>query len=79
MVKENVELKMESNAGIGANLGDTNSEKKPNNSGANAGGNASNKIEIKTGMQINGYTKDMLNNPNLNAQTVEAIRALNNK
>lgn len=86
MVKENVELTMKSNAGLSANAGNSTS----NSSGtdnkttgsslsSNAGGTASNEIEIKTGPQINGYVKEVLTNPNLKKETVEAIKAITGK
>ena len=83
MVKENVELKMKSNAGINAAAGNSNSgsENKTNGSSltSNAGGTASNEIEIKTGPQINGYVTKVLTNPDLKEETVEAIKAITGK
>jgi len=82
MVKENVELKMKSNAGLSAEAGQTNKDNKSKHApgvSTVGNGNASNEIEIKTGSQINGYTKDVLINSNLNEQTVKAIKALNGK
>lgn len=85
MVKENVELKMKSNAGLNATAGNssTNSGSETKTSGSslssNAGGTASNEIEIKTGPQINGYAKEVLTNPNLKKETVDAIKAITGK
>lgn len=85
MVKENTEVKMKSNAGLSANAGNSNqgtgSEvKSPGSSlSSNAGGNASNEIEIKTGPQINGYTKEVLTSPNFKKENVNAIQDFLNK
>lgn len=87
MVKENVELKMKSSAGLNAAAGNssTNSDAtdQAKSSGSslssNAGGTASNEIEIKTGPQINGYAKEVLTNPNLKKETVDAIKAITGK
>ena len=85
MVKENVELKMKSNAGLNANAGNpsTNSETEAktldSSFSSNASGIASNEIEIKTGPQINGYVKEVLTNPNLKKETVDAIKAITEK
>ena len=82
MVKENVEVKMKSNAGLNAEAGQTSKEGETKHApGVNtlAGGAASNEIEMKIGSQINGYTKEVLINPNLKKETVEAIKVLNGK
>lgn len=82
IVKENVEVKMKSNAGLNAEAGQTSKEGETKHApGVNtlANGAASNEIEMKTGSQINGYTKDVLINPNLKKETVEAIKVLNGK
>ena len=78
IVKENVEVDMTSNAGLGADTKNSSNGKSENgvNRNAEAKGSTSNTIKIKTGPQINGYTKDVLTNPNLSKETVEAIKAL---
>lgn len=80
MVKENVELKMTSNAGLNAEAGQKSSgsgEKvTPPGVSSVAGGNASNTIVMKTGPQINGYTKDVLTNQSFNQNTAEAVKAI---
>ena len=83
MVKENVELKMTSNAGLNAEAGQkssgTGEKVTPPGVSSVAGGNASNTIVMKTGPQINGYTKDVLTSPKFNQNTAEAVKAISSR
>ena len=78
MVKENVEVEMTSTAGLNANAGNTSGTETNKNIKTEAGGNAGNTIKLKTGPQINGYTKDVLTAPKLSKQSVEIVEAMYN-